>query len=440
MKATQIKLPKSQIEIEFELSEEEFKEHIEHALEHLKKHVKVDGFRPGQAPAKIVEERVGKENLLMEAGDIAIKEVYSKYIRQLAEENKLEPIGQPEVSIIKIVPIESRIHDADKVGIGTQGSPFIFKAKLTILPEIILPDYKKIAESVKEKEISVQDHEIEDALNYLQKTRAKFSAQDKPAGNKDFVEIEYESAQLNLNTKGPIKDKFILGEGGFMKGFEDNLVGMKAGETKEFSVKFPDDSSRKYLAGKDVAFKVKMVAVQKMELPEITDDFAKAMGAFDSLIAFKNNLRESITLEKKESEKQRKRGEILDKISERINFEIPETMVNYEKNRLLEDLKQKISQNIKIAFEDYLASIKQTEESLKETFAKEAEKRIKNFLVLREIGKKEKIEVSEKEIEEELNKSIKNYKIDAEQFKEYTKGVIFNEKVFQRLENFGTNS
>lgn len=430
MKTTQTKLPKAQVEIEFELTEEEFKHYIEHALEHLKRHVKVDGFRPGHAPAKIAEERIGKENLLMEAGDIAVRETYLKYM----QENNLEPISQPEVSIIKIA----------------QGSPFIFKAKISVLPEIELPDYKEISKKVirqsTEKEISVSGQEVQDALNYLQKTRAKFTLKNEPAQKTDFVEIEYQSKDIDNNKQ--LKDKFILGEGGFMKGFEENIEGMKAGEEKEFAVKFPADSARKALAGKAIDFKVKMISVQKMELPEINDEFAKSLGIFEGLSVLRTNIKDGITMEKNEAEKQRKRGEILDKIretaEEKNSFEIPEILVNYEKDRLLENLKQQIIQNIKISFEEYLVTIKQTEEGLKENFTKEAEKKLKNFLVLREIGKREKIEVSEKEIDEELKKTAEygktdkpfdaaQGKFDTEQFKEYTKRAIFNEKVFQKL-------
>ena len=430
MEIKQKNLGKSQMEIEFELTAEEFQKHVEHALLHLKEHVKIDGFRQGNAPLKMVEEKIGKENLLMEAGDHAVNHVYSDYIL----ENNLEPIGQPEVSIIKIA----------------QGSPFIFKAKITVLPEIKLPDYKEIVGKVKAKEVSVLDAEIEDALNYLQKTRAKFSQQDRPAEKKDFVEITYQSKEIDNNKE--IKDRFILGEGGFMKGFEDNVLGMKAGDEKDFSVKFPPDASRKDLAGKEVIFKVKMISAQKMELPEINDEFAKQLGVFDTLAALKANVREGITAEKTEAEKQRKRGEILDKIAEKTVFspyggfagggEIPEKLVEREQERLFEDLKNNINNNLKISFENYLASVKKTEDELKKTFGKEAEKRLKTFLVLREIGKQEKVEVLDLELEEELNKSIKYYskeqleKIDIDRLKEYDKGVIFNEKVFQILEKF----
>jgi len=424
MKTTQTKLPKAQIEIEFELTEEEFKQHIEHALEHLKKHVKVDGFRPGHAPAEIVEGKIGKENLLMEAGDHAVQHVYSDYVR----ENNLEPVGQPEVSIVKIA----------------QGSPFIFKAKITLLPDVELPDYRVIAPRIKGKDVFVTEEEVQDALNYLQKTRAKFIVEDRPAAKKDFVEITYQNKDINEGKE--VNDRFILGEGGFMKGFEENIEGMKAGEEKEFKAAFPDNSPRKDLAGKESDFKVKVKSVQKMELPEINDEFAKELGAFDTLVALKKSMKEGMTAEKQDAEKQRKRGEILEKISEKTKAELPDVLVDYEKQHLMDDLKNKITHDPmgapKITFEQYLASVKQTEEGLKETFQKEAEKRLKGFLILREIGKKENIDVSDSEVEEEVSKSIKNYskeqlsKIDIEQLKEYTKGVIYNEKVFEKLETF----
>jgi len=413
------KLPKCQIELTFELTAEEFKEHFEHAIEHLKHHVKVDGFREGKAPAKMVEDKIKPESLLMEAGDHAVQHVYSDYIR----ENKLEPVGQPEVSIIKIA----------------KGSPFVFKAVITILPDVELPDYKKIAANVKGKDIAVTEEEIQDSVNYLQRTRAKFTAHNNPAALKDFVEIKYQSPDIENNKE--IDDKFVLGEAGFMNGFEEAIIGMKAGEEKTFVVKFPDNSPQKNLAGKDGNFKVKVISAQKMELPEINDEFAKQLGSFDTLVALKKSMKDGITAEKTEEEKQRKRGEILEKIAEKAKFEMPTAMVEYEQQRLMEDLKNKITQSIKISFEEYLASIKKTEQEIKETYKKEAEKRLRGFLVLRELGKKENIEVSDKEVEEEMAKSIKNYskeqlaKIDINELKEYTKGVIHNEKIFQLLEN-----
>jgi trigger factor len=422
MEVKQKKLLKSQIEISFELTADEFIEHYNHAIEHLKHHVKVDGFREGKAPASMVEEKIKPEALLMEAGDHAVQHVYTDYVK----ENNLEPIGQPEVKILKIA----------------KGSPFIFTATITVLPDVELPDYKEIAKKVKGQDVSVSDQEVQDSLNYLQKSRAKMSLKNDVAGKGDFVEIEYQS---QIATAGKeIKDQFILGEGGFVKGFEDGILGMKAGQEKEFAVNFPKDYHGKEVAGKEIMFKIKMISVQKMELPEINDEFAKQLGAFDTLVALKTSMKQGILAEKTEAEKQRKRGEILEKIAEKAKFEMPEAMVEYEQQQLLDDLRNKINQTAGISFEEYLSSIKKTEEEIKKTYKNEAEKRLRGFLVLRELGKQEKIEVSEKELEEELEKYLKNYdlehaghnhaKIDREQLKEYTKGVIINEKIFKKLE------
>jgi trigger factor len=419
MKVEQKKLPKSKIEVTFELTADEFKEHVSHAVEHLKQHVKVDGFREGKAPAKLVEDKIKPEALLMEAGDHAVQHVYTDYVR----ENKLEPVGQPEVSIIKIA----------------NGSEFIFKAVINVLPDVELPEYKEIASKIKANEISVTDEEVQDAINYLQKTRAKMTLKNEPAELKDFVEIKYSTKDINDGKD--VDDRFILGEGGFMKGFEEGIVGMRSGEEKEFPITFPKESPRKDLAGKEAMFKIKLVSVQKMELAEINDEFAKQMGAFDTLVALKTSMKEGMTAEKVENEKQRRRGEILEQIVAKTKIEIPEAMVEYEKERLMEDLKNKIAENIKISFEEYLASVKKTEQEIKDTYQKEAEKRLGGFLVLREIGKVENIQVSDKEIAEEVEKTLQRYpketadRIDLEQLKEYTKGVIHNEKTFQILED-----
>ncbi|MSU54799.1 MAG: trigger factor, partial [Candidatus Staskawiczbacteria bacterium] len=279
MKTEIKKLPKSEIEIQFELTAEEFEKHFQKALEHLKSHVKVDGFRKGKVPAKMVEEKVKPEELLMEAGDIAVKAVYPKFV----EENKLEPVGDPEVQITKIA----------------KGNEFLFTVKVAVLPEITLPDYKEIAGQIKAGSIEVTEGEIQETIDYLQKSRAKFTTEDRPAKDKDFVEIEYSNKDINGGKA--IKDRFILGNGGFLQDFEQNLIGMKAGEEKEFKAKFPDNTPRKDLAGKNADFKVKMLSVQKMELAPVDDEFAKNLGAFDTLVALKENLKEGITLEKTES-------------------------------------------------------------------------------------------------------------------------------------------
>jgi len=429
MKSSIKKLPKSQIEIEVELPAEDLEKFIVEAKKHLAEHLDVPGFRKGNVPPQMVEEKIGKENILAEAADLAVNDAYIKIVN----ENKFEPISHPDAQIVKLA----------------EGNPFIFKLTVSVLPEIELGDYQKIASQVKKAEYTVSEEEINNSLEYIKKSKAKFTVLDKPAETKDFVEIEYESPALGSMSALPenkdnkkVKDEFILGEGGFMPGFEKQIEGMKAGEEKEFNVKFPKNAQRKDLADKDVNFKVKMLAVKKVELPEVNDEFAKTLGKFDNVAALMASIKEGIAAEKEEQDKQKQRRDLLQKIGEKSKFELPLILVERETESLFSNFKDKINQNYKITFPEYLASVKQDEKTVKESFAKEAEVKVRNFLIIREIGKKEGIEVSDKELEEEVNHMIKHYpkemvsKIDINDLREYTKGTIYNEKVFQKLESF----
>ncbi|PIR90235.1 trigger factor [bacterium (Candidatus Gribaldobacteria) CG07_land_8_20_14_0_80_33_18] len=351
---------------------------------------------------------------LKEAANLAVREKYP----QIILEKNIEAIGKPNVEILKLA----------------KDNPFSFKIQVDILPKIILPDYKNIAQQVKKQETKIiegkiEDKEVEETLSWLLKSRAKFIAINEPAKFNDFIEIEYNSSQIE---NGKIyQDGFILGEGHFLPGFEKNLEGMKAGEEKEFPIE-------------KFNFKVKLKSNFKMELPELNDEFAKSIGNFNNLATLKESIKKGIKMEKNIAETQRKRNEILEKIAKETNFEIPGILVESQKNELLEDLKQKISSEIKIPYDKYLSQIQKTEEDLKNSFSELAKKMVKNFLILREIGKKENIKVNEEEIKNEINKTIKSLpkekikELDLERFKEYYRSVIYNEKVFQLLESFFT--
>ena len=428
------KLAKSQIEILFEISAEEFQKFIEKAIFELAKDLEIEGFRKGQAPKEILIPKIGKEKILALATQQAVKE---NYFREVIDK-KLGVISQPEIEILSEVSF---------------GRGFSFKARFATLPEIVLPDYKKIAAQSKRKEILVEEKEIEDALIYLQKSRAKFIFEKRPAKKGDFVEIEFQSPQIEGGLKR--KDNFILGEGHFVFGFENNLEGMMPGQEKEFSLQFPKDHPQKNLAGNIVNFKVKMNSVQRMELPQINDEFAKNLGKFENLIGLKENIKERIKMEKENSESQRIRGEILEKIVRKMEGDIPEVLIETEKKRMLEDLKNFVSERLKLTFEDYLAKIQKTEKELLDSFSNEAEKKVKSVLTLREISKREKIEVSEEEMKIAINEFLKNYPspekvkkglarqnfggqnlggLDLERLKSYYEEVIRNEKVLQLLE------
>ena len=423
MKTSIEKLAGSKIQLEIELSPEEFNQFINKTTASFGENIEIKGFRKGKADPKLIEKEVGKEKILAKAAELAIKEVYQETI----SENRIEPINQPEVKILKLAA----------------GNPFSFQIKTEILPEIPLPDYKKIASLFFKNDISVKDQEVKDALFFLQKSRAKFILKLGPCAVGDWVEIDYNSPQVEYNKL--ISDAFVLGEGKFIPGFEENIEKMSEGETKDFSLPFPENYLQNELRGKIADFKVKVKSIKTVELPEISDQFAQGLGNSKNLDQLKQNIREGLLLEKKTAESQRIRQDILGKISQSAEFEIPQILIKNEQDLLMEILKERIKSDLDLALEDYLTKIKSTEKELYDSFFKEAENRVKSHLLLREIAKKEGITVAKEEIEDKINKNIKylspqkTKELDLEKIKDYTKEVIKNEKVLQFLENFSKN-
>ena len=420
------KLPKSQIKLEIELSKEEFDGFLDKAASKISQNMEVKGFRKGRAPKNIIEEKVGKENILIEAGDMAVQDSYKKAVLRIIDQNNLEPISQPEIKIKKIAI----------------GDSLVFEAKTSVLPEIDLPDYRRIVSKIKKKETAVEEKEIESMLAWIQRNKAKFSAKTEPAQKGDFIQIEYWSPDLpEISEQNRKKDGFILGEGHFVPGFEDLLVGMEPGQEKNKVVlDIPKDHSLKKIAGRKITFNIKVEAVQKVEFPEITDEFARSLGGFENLESLKNNIREEIKKEKEMAENQRLRNELLDEIAKRSKIEIPDILIERETKQMLENFKKDVPARLNISFEEYVKKIKKSEQQIKEMLLPQAEKKVRNFLVLREIGKKENIEVSEQEIKKETDRALKysadpKQNVDLEQLKDYSREVVKTEKIFAFLEN-----
>jgi len=419
------KLPKSEVEIKVELSPAEMEKYINGALLDFQKKLEIDGFRKGKAPQEIVEKKIGKENIIVDAADSAIREILPKIIL----ENKIEMISEPEIDILKIAP----------------GNEFIFRAKAAVCPEINLPDYRKIAPDIKRKQVFVEEKEVGDALEWLRRSRAKIYLKNGPAEKGDFVEIEYWSQDMpELDKKQGKKDAFILGEGGFLAGFEEKLTGMNAGQEKNgVAVEIPGKKAENPEAGGKINLNVKMVSVKKAEFPEISDQFAKEAGNFKDLSDLKKSVKEGIKMEKEALESQRISNEILEKICGRSDFEIPEKPILNEQKQMLDDFKRHLGEKLNITFEEYLKRAKKNEKEVADSFLPEAKERIKRFLILKKIAEREKIGAEDREIDEEINNILKKYPdaekakkdIDSERLKAYTKSAIINKKVFKLLES-----
>jgi len=421
MKVDVNKLPQGEVELQIELSQDELKPFVDRATKTLSKETKVPGFRPGMAPYDVLAKQIGEMTILQHAAEEAIKDSYPKAVI----DNKLLTIGQPEISVEKIAP----------------DNPFIYKAKVGLVPEVELGDYKNL--KVDKKEIKVEDKDIKGTLESLQKMYAKEKATDKPIAKGFKAEIDMDTYVDKVPIDGGQSKQHpvMVGEGQFIPGFEEQLVGMTKGQTKEFELKFPKEYHRKDLAGRPAEFKVKVNEVFEVDRPELNDDFAKMIGQFDNFAALEKQISANVKLEKENKEKQRLELSLIDQLLAKSKFgDIPKVLMEYELDKMLHELDHEVT-NQGMKFEDYLSSIKKSKEDLRKEFRPQAEKRVKTALALREIGNKEKITVSDEEVEKEVAGAKEMYKnnpdqlkqFESQEYKDYIKNILRSRKVFEFL-------
>ncbi|MDP2951369.1 MAG: trigger factor [bacterium] len=408
MKTEVKKLEKGEVEITGEMPWEDFDYYRAEAIENLNAGLKIDGFRPGKAPKKVIEEKAGKEDVLFSAANLAIKDKYPEILKN----HQLEPIMAPEIAVLKLA----------------HNNPFCFKIKVFVFPEIKLPDLEGLAKQVKKEVKAVEEKEVEDALNWVLKSRADFKDLSREACLGDFIEVEYQSPQIENNKL--FKDKFILGQGKLVKGFEDNLLSMKTGEEKKFASVFPADFANQSLAGEKVEFQVKMKKVKEMVLPVLNDEFAKGLGDFKDLLDLKSKIKEGITQEKEIASKIKWRDGVLGMIAKEVDFEIPEIILKSEIERMIQHEGHAKKKEFSL----------DEKEALRTKFLVAAKDRVKKALCLGQIAKEKAISISDEELEEEVNKYLKHYpeekikEVDLDKFKEYYKERIIEEKTFQFME------
>ena len=384
MKLTIKENKKIKVKIEVEQAWDEFKSFYEKALSNLSKEIELPGFRKGQAPITMVEASLDPEKLLIEAATLAIDDLWPKAIKDLAQQ-KIEVVSQPQIELLKLA----------------KENELLFSAEFEAMPEFELPGYKAIAQKVEKKEIKVEDKEIEETVSNIQKSRAALTDKAGPAQNEDFVEISFSSPEIEGGK--PLDDGFILGKGSYPKEFEASLVGMSTDESKEVDFNSKEDPV------KILKVKVEMKAVKKLELPEVNDEFAKTLGKFETVEALKNNIKEGIAEQKKIAEIQRQRESFLAEIAKKVEVELPQILIEKEAHQMMHSAKDQVAQNLGISFEEYLKQINKTEADLEKEVEETARRRVKNFLILREIAKQEKTEASAEQIEERINAMLSYY-------------------------------
>lgn len=412
----------NQKELQVTLSEPEAKEFFEKAVSQITRQRPIAGFRPGAAPFSVVAKKIGEPLVYQKIAQLAVESTLETVLRG----QKLKPLGQPSIRIKQI----------------GAGKPLQYSAQIALEPQVKLPDLKKI--KVPAEKVVVTEKQTEDTLRALQKKRASFVGVSRPAQQGDRAEIDFEIQVGGVTIEGGRQQNFPvkLGKDNLLPGLDRHIIGLKRGAEKTLDLKIPAQYPHRALAGKKARVKFQVKAVQKEQLPPLNDAFAQGLGNFSSLNQLKDSIKQGLTFEKEQQEKQRRRAVILEKLRAQADFDPPALLVEQEAKTLGQSHQQEVKE-LGISWEDYLAKIKATKEQLEKTWQNQAYKNVKNALILRQIVKEQAIKITSQEIELEINKILARFpspqeakeKIDLPSLYNRIKAQLKNEKALQYLEN-----
>ena len=382
-----------------EVSAEEVEKALQAAYLKERSKISLPGFRKGKVPRAMVEKMYGPAVFYEDAVNSLVPEEYSK----AAEESKLDIVSRPEINVEQI----------------EKGKAFIFTATVAVKPEVTLGEYKGL--EVAKADTTVTDEEVEAELKKEQEKNARtINVTDRPVAQGDTAVIDFEGFVDGVAFEGGKGENHSLeiGSHTFIDTFEDQLVGKNVGDEVDVNVTFPEQYQAADLAGKPATFKVKINEIKAKELPELDDEFAKDVSEFDTLAEYKESLKKDLEKKKQDEAKRTKEDEAIQKIIDKSKMEIPEAMIDTQCETMIEEFAQRIAQS-GLSMDQYLQFSGLTVDGLKEQVRPEAETRIKSSLVLEQIAKDENIEVSEEEIDAEIEKMAKAYGMEADKLKEY---------------------
>jgi trigger factor len=381
-----------------EVSAEKVNQGLDEAFKKVVKQVNVPGFRKGKMPRPMFEKRFGVEALFQDALDFIFPEAYMNAI----EEAGIEPIAQPE----------DVDFDLDQMG---KNKEFTFKATVQVKPEVKLGEYKGL--EIEELDTTVSDEDVQKELETLQSRHAELVVkEDTAAENGDTVVMDFKGFVDGEAFEGGEAENHSLelGSGQFIPGFEEQLVGVKAGESKDVEVTFPEEYHAAELAGKPAVFKVTVHEIKGRELPELDDEFAKDVDEeVETLDALKEKIKTRLEGSKKHEAEHHLRDTVVEKAAENTEVEIPEVMVESEVNRMLQEFEQRLQmQGMNLQL--YFQFSGQDEAALREQMKEDAVKRVKNTLTLEAIVKAENLEVTEEDVNAELERMAEMYNMSVD--------------------------
>ena len=409
----------NEVKIEVTVEASKFDEAIKRVYFQSAKYFNIPGFRKGKAPLQIVEKYYGKEIFYEDA----FNEIAPAALEEAVKENNLEVVSRPNIDITQI----------------EKGKDVIFTAVMQTKPEVELGKYKGI--EVKKIEYNVTDKDIEEELKHMQEHNSRLvTVEDRAVKKGDIAVIDFEGFVDDKAFEGGKGENYELeiGSNTFIPGFEDQVIGMQVDEGKDVKVKFPEEYFSKDLAGKDAVFKVTLHEIKKKELPKLDDEFAKDVSEFDTLEELKKDIKEKKEKENADKTKYETEDAVIKAVCENLKVEIPSGMIETETENMLKDIEQRLSyQGLKL--DQYLKMMGKTEEEMKKEYEPQAIDAIKSRLTLEKVIELEKIEATDKEVEEKIEEMAKNYGKTADDFKNneniksYLKQGILNEKAVDFL-------
>lgn len=405
-----------------EIGEDKFEDAVEKAYMKNRNKFNIPGFRKGKAPKKIIELNYGEGVFYEEALNIILPDAYEVAVKEL----DLEPVSTPDVDIEQL----------------EKGKPVVFKIEVAVKPEVKLGDYKSI--EVEKVEYNVTDEDVEKELKSLQEMNSRLvEASDRETKMGDVLTIDFEGYVDDEEFEGGTAENQLLeiGSGRFIPGFEEQLIGKKKDEEVEVKVKFPEDYFEESLKGKDAVFNVTIKEVKEKQVPELDDEFAKDVSEFDTLEELRNETKEKLEKDAKNREKVENENKVIENVVESSEIDVPEVMIDNQVENEVGEFDYRLRMQ-GLSIDRYYELTKTNIDDLKAQLRPNAEKRVRTELVLEAIAKVENIEVSEEEIDKELEKMAKDYKQEnVEKFKEdmkkgdleYLKSGIIKNKTIELL-------
>ncbi len=386
------------VTLKVEIEKEKVADALQKAYQKVVKDVEMPGFRKGKVPRRILEKKYGEEVLHKDALDILIPQAYHEAI----QEEDIEAVAQPDVTDVFI--------EKDK--------PATFTAEVTVKPEVELGEYKGL--DIEKPEVEIDDEEVEQELEAKRQEQAQLVVADRDIVEEgDHVLIDFEGKINGEAFPGGSAEDYNLevGSNSFIPGFEEQLIGVKKDEEVDLDLTFPEEYQAEDLAGEDVVFTVLVKEIKTKDMPELNDEFAKDLG-YDSLDEAKENIKNELYEQRKNQVERDFENELIEKIAEDMEVDIPEEMVEDEIDNMIQRMKMQISQQ-GMDFDQYLAASGMSEADLKDNYREQALSRVKGNLALEAIAKLEDIEVTEDEIDEEVEKIAEQQDQEKEMVKSF---------------------